>query len=232
MSTKPALFDVIVVFDLDGTLVDTAPDLVHATNHVLTGEGLSPLAPETIKPWISFGARKMIAEGLAVHGIQCAEGQVESLLRRFLAYYAANIAVESRPFPGARECLERLAAEGALLAVCTNKREGLSRQLLDALGLSPLLAAIAGRDTFPVSKPHPDHLTHTIALAGGKDRRPVLIGDSETDVLTARAAQIPIVGVSFGYTDVPMRELNADVVIDGYGELRGVIDHIMGKGRR
>jgi phosphoglycolate phosphatase len=231
MSPPQALSDVIVVFDLDGTLIDTAPDLVHATNHVLATEGLSPLASETIKPWISFGAGKMIEEALAVHGLTCAEGQKETLLRRFLQYYSENIAVESRPFPGMRECLDGLTADGAVLAVCTNKREGLSRKLLDALGLSALFRAVAGRDTLPVSKPNPGHLTGTIALAGANGRRALLIGDSETDVLTARAARLPIIGVSFGYTDVPMRDLNPDALIDRYSELRPVIDHIMGKRR-
>jgi len=227
MARTHSMRDVIVVFDLDGTLIDTAPDLVHAANHVLASEGLSPLAPAAIKPWISFGARKMIEEGLAVHGITPKETHVEALLRRFLTYYAENIAIESRPFPGAAECLDALAAEGALLAICTNKREALSRQLLDALALTRSFHAIVGRDTLPVCKPHPGHLTGTVALAGGEGRRAVLVGDSETDVLTARAAKLPIIGVTFGYTDVAMRELGPDAVVDSYGELRVALDHIL-----
>jgi phosphoglycolate phosphatase len=222
-----------LVFDLDGTLVDTAPDLIRAANHVLASEGLPPIAGGELMPAISFGAREMLATGLRIHGISRSEAEIDLLLDRFLAFYGHNIAVESQPFPGLVAVLEQCRAEGAVLAVCTNKREGLSRRLLDALGLAPLFRALAGRDTFAVCKPHPDHLFGTIRLADGDPRRAVMVGDSDTDIRTAKAARIPIIGVTFGYTDVPVANLGADAVIDHYAELRpalaGLLDNYVNR---
>ena len=156
--------DSTIVFDLDGTLVDTAPDLSNALNDVLTRRGHQPVSPETIRACVGHGARVMIEEALRRAG---AEDDVDRMLAEFLVHYEANIAAESRPFPGAVAALEAFAAQGAILAVCTNKRESLSRRLLQELGIDGYFAAIAGRDTFAVSKPDPGHLTGTIALAGG-----------------------------------------------------------------
>lgn len=206
--------DVTIVFDLDGTLVDTAPDLVDATNHALARLQLAPLSDEIVRPWISFGARRMLIEALACHGQQRPEGDIDRLLENFLSYYEANIAKRSRPFPGIVEAIDTLRGRGARLAVCTNKREALSLRLLEALALKNHFAAIAGRDTFPVCKPHPDHLLGAIRLASGDNMRAVMIGDSAVDVATAKAARIPIVLVSFGYTDVPAAELGADALIE------------------
>ncbi len=217
-----------LVFDLDGTLIDTAPDLGHAANHVLTGEGLPAVPLDTMRTWIGQGARKMIKRGLAFHGVKRNAAEVEALLQRFLEYYGANIAVESRPFPRLTEALDRAASAGARLAVCTNKREGLSRQVLTALGLADRFgAAIAGADTFTVSKPDPGHLTGAIGLAGGDPRRSILIGDSEIDIATARAAGIPVIGVSFGYSDLPIATFKPDVVIDDYAEFDGAVARLL-----
>ncbi len=218
--------DLTIVFDLDGTLVETAPDLIRATNHVLTRVGLEPVAPASIRPSISFGGRAMIVRALEVRGANHTEAEIDGLLEHFLAHYAENIAVESHPFPGLEAALDRLAAEGARLAVCTNKREGMSRLLLETLGLADRFAALAGRDTFPVYKPHPDHLTGAIRLAGGDPRHAVMIGDSDTDLKTARAAGVPVIGVPFGYTDIPMHELGPDALIEHYDHLYDAINRI------
>lgn len=210
---------ITIVFDLDGTLVDTAPDLVGATNHVLAGLGAPAVAPHRLHPWISHGARRMIVEALAERRLSLSEAEVDRAMDVFLDYYVANIARESRPFPGVERAMESLARAGATLAVCTNKREGLSRLLLDALGLTPRFAAIAGRDTFPVSKPDPRHLTGAIEMAGGDPRRAVMVGDSGVDIATARAAGVPVVAVTFGYTETPIRELSPDAVIEHYDAL-------------
>jgi phosphoglycolate phosphatase len=223
------MLDLTLVFDLDGTLVDTAPDLIRAANHVFALEGLPALAGGELKPAISFGARQMLATGLRIHGISRGEAEIDVLLDRFLAFYGDNIAVESRPFPGVVEVLEQCRADGAELAVCTNKREQLSRRLLGGLGLAPVFRAIAGRDTFPVCKPHRDHLLGTIRLAGGDPRRAVMVGDSDTDIQTAKAARIPIIGVTFGYTDVPVAKLGADDAIDHYAELRPALARLLHK---
>jgi phosphoglycolate phosphatase len=222
------MHDTIIVFDLDGTLVDTAPDLIHAANHVLAAEGLERVPAEVMRPAISFGGRRILEAGLAANGVEADADRLEALFESFLVQYAANIAFESRPFPGLIEVLDDLTSAGALLAVCTNKREDLSRLLLDALGLSPRFAFLAGRDTFPVYKPDPGHLTGTIVKAGATGRRAVMVGDSDTDVKTARAAGIPIVGVSFGYTDVPMRDLAPDILIDSYAEFPAAISRLLG----
>lgn len=221
------MLDVTLVFDLDGTLVDTAPDLVGAANHVLAGLALGPLPAAELRPWISFGARRMIVEALASHGVSRDDAAIDSLLARFLDYYVANIAAASRPFPGAVAALDRLLARGATLAVCTNKRHELATQLLDALALSARFEAIAGRDTFPVSKPHPDHLLGAIEMAGGDPARSVLIGDSAVDVATARAARVPIIGVSFGYTDTPMHALQPDAIIDHFDQLEAALASLL-----
>ena len=219
--------DLTLVFDLDGTLVDTAPDLIRAVNHVLALEGLPAVEDDKLRPAISAGSRQMLITGLRFHDVKRSEAEVDVLLDRFLDFYGSCIAVESRPFPGAPEELQRLRAEGAMLAIGTNKRELLSRQLLRELGLAPLFRAIAGRDTFPVCKPHPDHLLGAIRLAGGNPRRAVMVGDSVTDIQTARAARIPIIGVTFGYTDIPVAKLGADAVVDHYFELRPALARLL-----
>lgn len=218
--------DLTIAFDLDGTLVETAPDLVHATNHALSLCRLEPVDAEEIRPFISFGARAMIKKGLEVHGHDVPADEFETLFSRFLAYYADNIAVGSHAFPGLEECLERLSRAGARLAVCTNKQEALSRKLLDALGLSKRFAALAGRDTFPVCKPHPDHLRGAIRLAGGDPQRAVMVGDSDVDIATAKAAGIPIIAVTFGYTDVPVRDLAPNAIIDHYRDLDAALERV------
>lgn len=216
--------DLTVVFDLDGTLVETAPDLIRATNHVLGLAGLEAVPAASIRPSISFGGRAMIVEALRVRGASLVEAEIDRLLEAFLTHYADNIAVESHAFPGLDAALDALSERGATLAVCTNKREGLSRQLLDALGLTGRFRAIAGRDTFAVCKPHPDHLIGAIRLAGGDPRRAVMIGDSDTDIKTARAAGVPVIGVPFGYTDTPIDQLRPDAVIGHYDELVAAVE--------
>ena len=213
------MHDLTIAFDLDGTLVETAPDLHAATNHVLALAGLQPVALKDIRDTISFGSRAMIVHGLRLRNTIRTEAEIDRLQDHFLAHYADNIAATSHAYPGLEAALTRLAAAGARLVVCTNKQERLSRRLLEALGLAQRFQAIAGRDTFAVCKPHPDHLTGAIALAGGDPRRAVMVGDSDTDVRTARAARIPVIGVPFGYTDVPMRDLGPDALIGHFDEL-------------
>jgi phosphoglycolate phosphatase len=204
-----------IVFDLDGTLVDTAPDLMNALNHVLTRRGHRAVSAATIRACIGQGARVMIEEALRRSG---AQDDDDRMLSEFLVHYETNIAAESRPFPGAVEALEQLKAQGATLAVCTNKREYLSRKLLQELDLSDYFSGLAGRDTFPVSKPHPAHLLGTIELAGGPNKA-VLVGDSDVDYRTAMAAGVPIVLVSFGYGPPPDAANPAPAIIDHFDEL-------------
>ena len=222
------LTGVTIVFDLDGTLVDTAPDLAAAANHVFASVGLAPISPAELHPFISHGSRAMIEQGLRRHGVTMTPDEVARLHERFFPYYADNIAVLSRPFEGIPELLDRLLASGARLAVCTNKFEALSRSLLRQLALHERFAAIAGRDTFDVFKPAPGHLTRTIALAEGRPDHAVMVGDSEVDIATAAAAGIPSIGVSFGYTPVPVRELNPTAAIDHYREFMPALERVLG----
>ena len=221
--------DVTVAFDLDGTLVETAPDLIAATNHVLNRAGLAPMAPEILRPAISYGALAMITKGFAQHGVTLSRADAEAELEQFLAYYTANIAATSHAYPGLEAALDHLAAQGARLAVCTNKRAGMSEQLLSDLRLRPRFAALAGRDTFPVCKPHPDHLIGAIRMAGGDPSRAIMVGDSNVDIATAKAAGIPIVAVTFGYTEIPVHEQSPDAVIDHYDELIPAIERILAR---
>lgn len=217
----------ILVFDLDGTLVDTATDLVATLNVILEGEGLAALDYQDARSMVGHGARVLIERGLAANGATRDAGAIDRLFDAYIAQYAAHIADTSRPFEGVIAALDHFADEGFLLAVCTNKLEGLSMLLLDGLGLSDRFAAICGADTFAARKPDPLALTETIQRAGGDPRRAIMIGDSKTDIDTAKAAGIPVIAVDFGYTPVPVTELGPDIVISHFDELRGAVAEIL-----
>ena len=212
-----------VVFDLDGTLVDTAPDLIEALNVVFTRDGLTPVEYAAARDMIGGGARRMIEMGLKLEGRTLADGVVDRMFAAFIKHYAAHVADRSQPFPGLDAALDRLAARGCRFAVCTNKLEGLSRLLLEALGLTPRFAAICGQDTFGIQKPDPEILRRTIQTAGGALQQAVMVGDSGTDIATARAAGIPIVAVDFGYSETPIRELRPDRLISHFNELADAV---------
>jgi phosphoglycolate phosphatase len=212
-----------LVFDLDGTLVDTAPDLIAATNHVMSSLGRPPAPGAVLRPQVSHGALAMIRAGIGAEAGGWPEEQLYPLFDRFIAYYQANIVVESRPFPGVIAALDRAADAGHTLAVCTNKREALARLVLSQLGLIDRFAAIAGRDTFSVYKPDPGHLTLTIDKAGGALTHAVMIGDSGVDVATAKAARIPVIAVSFGYSDPPVANFDPEALIHHYDDLDAAI---------
>src|SRR5262245_41036783 len=203
----------IVVFDLDGTLVDTAPDLVDTLNAVFAQEGLPKVPFDRARNLIGSGARRMIERGLQAEGRSCPPAELERLYAQFIDYYSAHIADRSRPFPGLERALDDLNAAGVGLAVCTNKLEWLSVRLLDTLDLSRRFMAICGQDAFGVQKPHPYILRKTILQAGGRLERAVMVGDSGNDIRTAQAAGVPVVAVDFGYTDVPVARLAPDRII-------------------
>ena len=178
-----------------------------------------PSPPEDhIRPFISFGARRMIAESIVHAGETRNDDHVDGLLRDFLDHYADNIAVRSAPYPEVINVLRVSMASGAKLGVCTNKRERFARLLLGELDMQDHFAAILGFDTLEVHKPDPLHLTETIRRAGGTPDRTIMVGDSPTDVATAKAAGIPVIAVSFGYSDVPHDQLGADVLIHSYAD--------------
>ncbi|MBI1187943.1 MAG: HAD hydrolase-like protein [Alphaproteobacteria bacterium] len=226
-SARGDLAGAVIAFDLDGTLVDTAPDLVRALNQTLELEGLAPVSVAAVRRIVGHGARAMIAQAATLTGVRFSDERLDALTLRFVDFYRADIAGQSRPFPGAAETLRALRDAGATLAVCTNKRTALSEALLHALGLADWFAAIVGADAATARKPDPRHLIETVTRAGGAIARAVMIGDSSTDVGAARGAGAPIVLVSFGYLDAPAEELGADMVVDSFSEIEGAARRLL-----
>ncbi len=216
-----------IVFDLDGTLVDTAPDLINALNFILDREGLPAVPLKSARNMIGAGARKLLERGLELEGRAVSIEDMNRLTADFIDYYAAHIAEGSRPFEGLEDALDDLTGRGYRLAVCTNKLEWLSKRLLDELGLTPRFAAICGADTFGVSKPDPAILRQTIARAGGDLASTVMVGDAGTDIGVARRAGVPVIGVTFGYTDVPIADLKPDRLIEHMRELPGAVNDLI-----
>jgi len=216
----------IVVFDLDGTLVDTAPDLINALNFVLDREGLPPVPLESARSMIGAGARKLIERGLELEGRVASVADITRLTGDFIDFYAAHIADVSRPFEGLEAALDDLQTLGYRFAVCTNKLEWLSKLLLDQLGLSARFSAICGADTFGVSKPDPVILRETIARAGGHLSSAIMVGDAGPDIGVARRAGVPVIGVEFGYTEVPIAELKPDRLINHMKELPAAVQSL------
>ncbi len=208
-----------LVLDLDGTLVDTADDLTATLNDVIAGEGLSPVTPAAGRAMVGHGARAMLSNALLAAGVTAEPDRLDNLVAMFMDVYARRLAETSRPFPGVVESLDRFAAEGWRLAVCTNKFERHSKLLLAAVGIADRFAVIAGQDTYGVRKPDPRHLSETIRAAGGDVRRAVMVGDSEVDVATAKAARVPVVAVDFGYCRVPVADLAPSRVISHFDAL-------------
>lgn len=208
--TRRPHVEALAVFDLDGTLVDTAPDLTDTCNIVLAEHGYPQLPAEQLKQHIGYGARAMIAAALKQAGVVLGDTALDAMHERYLALYEPRIARHSRPFPEISAALDDLDAAGVALAVCTNKKEHLARVLLDTLDLTGRFVAITGGDTFAARKPDGRHLLWTVERAGGEPARTVFVGDSRVDRETATDAAVPMVGLSYGYTDVPMSALAPD----------------------
>jgi len=215
-----------IVFDLDGTLIDTAPDLISTLNLILAREGLPDMPYDAARRLIGGGARGMIERALAAEERPGSKADLDRMFGAFIEHYAAHIADRSRPFPALEAALERLTGEGRRLAVCTNKLEWLSVRLLNTLQLTQHFAAICGQDTFGMQKPDPEILRRTILRAGGEPARAIMVGDSGTDVRTARAANVPVIAVNFGYSEVPIATLQPDRLIGSFADLPAAICEI------
>jgi phosphoglycolate phosphatase len=216
----------IIVFDLDGTLVDTAPDLIATLNALFAREGL-PAPGSELRNMIGGGARLLIERALAEENVAIPAQELERLYAGYIEHYTAHIADRSRPFPGLEAALDALAAAGCRLAVCTNKLEFLAVRLLDALGLAGRFAAICGQDTFGLQKPDPEVLRRTVARAGGRMQRALMVGDSETDIRMARRAAIPVVAVDFGYTETPVSQFAPDRIISRFDDLPAAVSELL-----
>src|SRR5262245_16630786 len=208
-----------IAFDLDGTLVDTAPDLIGTLNLILARHDVPPVDFDAARAMIGAGAKPLLQRALASKGVRISPDELDHLFGEYLQHYAAHIADQSRPFPGLVNALDTLEQQGCRLAVCTNKLEWLSVRLLDGLGLSSRFAAICGQDTFGRPKPDPEMLRLTVARAGGDAANAVMVGDSMTDIATARAANVPVVAVDFGYTEIPPADFHADRLISHFDAL-------------
>jgi phosphoglycolate phosphatase len=213
----------VLVFDLDGTLAETAGDLMGTLNVILEREALAPLPLARARTLLGAGARALIARGFAEAGRALTPEKLQQLFDGFLAHYNAHIADNSWLYPGVEAALTRCAAAGFELAVCTNKLERSSHLLLQALGIADRFKFVCGQDTFGVAKPDPTPLIETIARVGGVPSRAIMIGDSRTDIDTARAAGVPVIAVDFGYTDVPIGQLRPDRVISHFDELEAAV---------
>lgn len=209
----------LVVFDLDGTLVDTAPDLIASLNHTIAAADLAPVGYEDLTHLVGHGARAMIERAFRLRGQPLDEAGLAPMMQRFLTYYGDTMPGDSRPYPGLDAALDRLTDAGFTLAVCTNKPEAMARRLLEGLGMTRRFAAITGGDTFTVRKPDAAHLTGTVERAGGDLAATLMVGDSLNDCLVARNAGVPVLGVPFGYSDAPIEDLNPDRIIQHFDEL-------------
>ena len=216
-----------IVFDLDGTLVDTVADLIGALNALLAEEGLAPFPLDAGRRLIGHGVRDLVARAFVERSRPQEDGALTAMVDRFTEIYRGRIAQESRAYPGAVEALDALVAAGARLAVCTNKRTALSLALLDALDLTARFAVVAGGDLI-AQKPDPRILFYAIAQAGGAMDRTLYVGDSMVDQATARAAGVPVVGVTFGYVDPPLKAEDFDALIDRFDQLPAVAERLLG----
>jgi phosphoglycolate phosphatase len=213
-----------VVFDFDGTLVDSAPDLASALNRLLAREGLAPVGLVQVHKMIGDGVAKLVERGFAVHGRRLGADELERLAQLFVADYEPNSSVETRPFPGAIEALRELKAAGLALGVCTNKPEAATRMILAAFGMDAFIQAVVGGDTVPgAKKPDPATMRETLRRLGARADQAIAVGDSPNDVNAARAAGVLVIAVSFGYTRVPPAELGADRLIGRFADLAGAL---------
>jgi phosphoglycolate phosphatase len=216
-----------IVYDLDGTLADTAEDLVATLNYLLGREGLAPVPVESARSLVGAGARALIQRGFSASGRALDPQALEAVFADYLEHYAAHIADRTRLYPGVDKALAAFARAGWRQAVCTNKIESLARLLIAKLGIAGRFAFVCGQDTFGVGKPDPRPLLETIAAAGGARERAIMVGDSGADVRTARAAGLPVIAVDFGYSDAPVAELKPDRVISHFDQLEEACDALL-----
>lgn len=219
------LTDVSICFDLDGTLVDTAPDLVRVTNEVIALEGLSETDYGKARLDVGYGSYALIRNAFARADHAVADARVDELRAHFLTSYENNIDALSQPYPGVLDVLKDLRRAGARLSVCTNKPGYLARPLMDALDMSRYFERIVGSDDVERNKPYADHI---YAAAGHRKRRPiVMIGDSLPDVLSARAAKVPVIVMAYGYSPIPVVKLGADRILRSFRELPSALNEVL-----
>jgi len=228
-ATGDLIRNATLVFDLDGTIADTAGDLIEAANAALAEQGFSKASPAAIRHGVGYGAKAMLRAALDETREAADEAELDHLAQQLVAFYEQRIAVQTTLFPGFLDAALALRSRGAKLALCTNKTERLMTRLLSELGIADLFEAVAGRDTFPFHKPDPRHITQLVAQAGGRLPFAAMIGDSEADIAAARGAGIAAIAVRFGYAAVPADALGADAVLDSFVELPDLVERLLGR---
>ncbi|TNE36627.1 MAG: phosphoglycolate phosphatase [Alphaproteobacteria bacterium] len=218
-----------LLFDLDGTLVDTAPDLHGALNHSLARAGRRPVSLEDVQHMVGRGARVLLQLGLKATGGMPSDEVFEGLVTEFFDYYEDHLSDMSRPYDGVIETLDAFRAAGAPMAVCTNKPRGFAFDLLEELNMGHYFSAITGGDSFHVRKPDAGHITGTLKAMGKEKSPAIMIGDSVNDIEAARAANIPSIAVSYGYTETPVKLLAPDHIVDHFRELVPLIQRLTAK---
>ncbi len=218
-----------LVFDLDGTLVETAPDLHRATNEIMRSENLSEISLENVRAFVGQGARALIKRGAAESNAEFSAEKLDALTLDFIDIYQSDIAAQSHLFEGVTASLDDLEAHGAQFCVCTNKNTHLAQKLLGALSIDNRFKSIIGADSVANKKPHQDHYLHALHAAGGSLKKSIMIGDSYSDVGAARNAGVPVILVSFGYTDIAPEALAPDAIIDHFDELKSTLKSLLEK---
>jgi phosphoglycolate phosphatase len=208
-----------ILFDLDGTLVDSAPDLADALDALLAERGHAPLGVEHTRQLIGHGVAELVRKGLQVRGEALDAPSLASAIQGFLGHYTPNLSRRSDPYPHTVETLTELVSEDWRLVVCTNKLEASARKRLSDHGLLRFFALVAGPDTFGVAKPDPAHLVH--CLTNGSPA--LMIGDSEPDILAAKSAHLPVIAVAWGYAQRPVADMTPDAVAQSMQDIPALV---------
>ena len=219
-----AMIGFLLAFDLDGTLIDSVPDLTNSLNQVLREHGHRPLTRAEVAPMVGDGVPALVGRAFAARG--GSPGDATEALPRYIAIYEANATNETRPYPGVVETLQLLRHRGYRTAICTNKLQQATLTVLNGLGLIDLFDAVAGGDRYAVRKPDPGHLTGLARELGGSAARMAMIGDSENDAKAARAASVPLVLMRYGYARAAPETLGADAVLERFDELPAALDRL------
>lgn len=208
-----------LIFDLDGTLVDSAPDLADALDALLAERGHTPVGLDHARQLIGHGVAELVRKGLAARGETPDARSLASAVQRFLDHYTPNLSRRSHPYPDTIQTLTGFAADNWRLVVCTNKLEASARKLLADHALLPFFDLVAGPDTFGVAKPDPAHLLRCLPKGG----RAIMIGDSEPDILAAKAAHLPVIAVAWGYAQRPIKEMAPDAIAQSMHDLPALV---------
>lgn len=223
-SSRPQTREIgTIIIDLDGTLVDSAPDLADALDELLQERGLAPIGLEGARKLIGHGIVNLVRKALELRGLATTPDFLEIAATRFRELYAKRLPAKAVAYPGVMDALKALKAENWRLVVCTNKLESFSRKILEGLQLAAFFDVIAGPDTYGVAKPDPQHLLRTLPQIMPPVYKTIMIGDSEVDVETAHAAGIPVIAVTYGYSKIPLAQLKPQALANSFSEIPSLV---------